>query len=143
MAMRIRPRLLAAASFLTLMLAVVPGIAYTGSWAVPEGEVRVIVAEEPTAGHDGRSHHHDGHSHHHHGDAHGSDVQKCRVGPTKCTSQPSFVATTWAGGGVWTPAPPAQTLEVAGAGAEPGVQPPVYRQKPPPREIQPSTAHRA
>lgn len=100
-------------------------MAYTGAWSVPEGEVRVIVAQEPA----GSQHTHtDGHSHE-------SDVQKCRVGPSRCTSQPSFVSTTWIGGDAWSIVPPREAVEALGGGHESPREPPLYRLKPPPREI--------
>ena len=118
-------RLVAAASFLFLMLAVVPGMAYTGTWSGPEGDINVIVAEEPTGSH----HDHAG------GQPHGSGEQQCRVGPSKCTSHHSFVSTTWIGDGAWTIVPPSQAQQIFAPEPGPGTQPPVYRLKPPPREI--------
>jgi len=118
-------RILAAASFLILMFAVVPGMAYTGMWSVPEGEVRVIVAEEPA----GSQHTHaDGH-------VHENDSQRCRVGPSRCTSQPSFVSTTWVGGDAWTIVPPGEAEEAPAGGVVLAPEEPLYRMKPPPREI--------
>ena len=116
-------RRLAAASFLILFLAVVPGMAYTGAWSGPEGDLQVIVAEEPAGAH---QHHSDGHSH-------GSGIQQCRVGPSKCTAQPSFVSTTSLGDQDWTPAPPSLSRELTTPGHDLAFQAPVYRMKPPPR----------
>jgi len=99
-------------------------MAYTGAWSVSEGEVRVIVAQEPA----GSQSHADGHSHQ-------SDFQRCRVGPSKCTSQPSFVSTTWIGGDAWTIVAPTEAAEAPGTGHESPPEPPLYRLKPPPREI--------
>ncbi len=120
-----RNRLLSAASLVILFLAVVPGMAYTGTWSGPEGDITVIVAEEPPAAH-----------HHDHGDggAQGAGVQQCRVGPSKCTGQPSFVSTTMLGDEAWTIAPPQLSHEIFGSGHDLAMQPPVYRMKPPPRE---------
>lgn len=120
-----RNRLLSAASLVILFLAVVPGMAYTGAWSGPEGDITVIVAEEPAGGHQ-----------HDHGDggSHGAGVQQCRVGPSKCTGQPSFVSTTMLGDEIWTIAPPSLTHELFGPGRDIAFQPPVYRMKPPPRE---------
>jgi len=118
---RTNPRL-AAASFLILLLAVVPGMAYTGAWSGPEGDLTVIVAEEPAGGH----YHDDGHSH-------GAGVQQCRVGPSKCTGQPSFVSATTLADDAWTIAPPQLSHEIFGARHDLALQPPVYRTKPPPR----------
>jgi hypothetical protein len=120
-----RNRLLSAASLAILFFAVVPGMAYTGAWSGPEGDVTVIVAEEAAA-----SHHHD----HTNGDSHGAGgAEQCRVGPSKCTGQPSFVSTTWLGGQAWSLVPPSQAREIFGPGHELAFQPPVYRMKPPPR----------
>lgn len=120
-----RNRLLSAASLVILFLAVVPGMAYTGAWSGPEGDIDVIVAEEPAGAHQ-----------HDHGDGgpHGAGVQQCRVGPSKCTGQPSFVSTTMLGDEAWTLAPPSLTHELFGPGRDIAFQPPVYRMKPPPRE---------
>jgi hypothetical protein len=97
-------------------------MAYTGT-VRPEGDLDVIVAETS-----GSHHHDDGHSH-------GAGVQQCRVGPSKCTSQPSFVSTTTLGDDAWTVTPPQLSHELFGPGRDLAYQPPVYRMKPPPREI--------
>ena len=119
-----RNRLLEAASFVILFFAVVPGMAYTGTWSGPEGDIDVIVAEEPAA-----SHHHN----HADGGSHGAGVQQCRVGPSKCTGQPSFVSTTTLADEAWAIAPPQLSHEIFGPGRDIAFQPPVYRMKPPPR----------
>ena len=116
-------RRLAAASFLILMLAVVPGMAYTGAWSGPEGDVQVIV---PT---DTGEHHHgaDGHSH-------AGGIQECRVGPSKCTGQPSFVSATRLDGEDWAIVPPTFSHAIFGHDHDLAFDAPVYRMKPPPRE---------
>lgn len=118
-------RRLAAASFLILFLAVVPGMAYTGTWSGPEGDRQVIVAEEPDGAH---NHYGDGHSH-------GSGIQQCRAGPSKCTGQPSFVSTTPLGDQTWMLAPPSLSHELFGPSHEFAFQAPTYRMKPPPRAV--------
>ena len=117
-------RLRAAVSLAILFLAVVPGMAYTGTWSGPEGDLTVIVAEEPAAAH-----------HHNHADggSHGAGVQQGRVGPSKCTGQPSFVSTTTLADEAWAIAPPQLSHEIFGPGRDIAFQPPVYRMKPPPR----------
>ncbi len=115
-------RRLAAASFLILFLAVVPGMAYTGAWSGPEGDLQVIVGETTGA----HQHYADGHSH-------GSGIQECRVGPSKCTGQPSFVSTTTLSDEAWTIAPPQLSHELSTPGHDLAFQAPVYRMKPPPR----------
>jgi hypothetical protein len=120
-----RNRLLSAASLAILFLAVVPGMAYTGTWSGPEGDITVIVAEEPPA-----AHHHDPAD----GGSQGAGVQQCRVGPSKCTGQPSFVSTTTFSDEAWMIAPPQLSHEIFGPGHDLAMQPPVYRMKPPPRE---------
>jgi hypothetical protein len=117
-------RRLAVLSFAVLFLAVVPGMAYTGSWADTEGEVTVIVPREQTGGHN--------HPGDHHNQATG--IQQCRVGPSKCTGQPSFVSATRSGDDDWTPAPADLSHEMAGSEPYVAFQPPVYRMKPPPRQ---------
>jgi hypothetical protein len=116
-------RLLAAASLLILMLAVVPGMAYTGAWSGTEGDLRVIIAEDAVGAHAAHGQGHD----------HGTVGQHCRVGPSKCTSQPSFVSTVRLGERVWTPVPPDLSHEIAGPAPYLAFQAPAYRVKPPPR----------
>lgn len=118
-------RRLAAASFLILFFAVVPGMAYTGAWSGPEGDLEVIVAKEAPGAHE---HHGDGHTH-------SSGVQQCRVGPSKCTGQPSFVSTTTLSEEAWIIAPPSLSHELFGPVSDLAFQGPVYRMKPPPREV--------
>lgn len=119
-------RLLSAASLVILFLAIVPGMAYTGAWSGPEGGIDIIIAETPASGH-----HHDQVS----GHSHTGDFQQCRVGPSKCTSHPSFVSTTTIGDEAWTAAPPQLSHEIFGPGRDLAYQPPVYRMKPPPRDL--------
>ncbi len=119
---RTNPRL-AAASFLILMLAVVPGMAYAGAWSGPEGDVQVILPPDT----DGHHHDADGHSH-------ASGIQECRVGPSKCTGQPSFVSATRLDGEEWAIVPPSLSHEVFPPGHDLALDAPVYRMKPPPRE---------